>query len=86
MKPPNIRPLRFSRKGQTGGGWGRGGGPFGARGLGVRSIQLDDWRMICKMGQRGAVLEVAAVFGWEGVGVLLDGLRRAYAMTEDPPC
>lgn len=50
------------------------------------SIQLDDWRVICKMGQRGAVLEVASTFGWSGVQVVLDGLRRAYAMTEGPPC
>lgn len=49
------------------------------------SIQLNDWRMICKMGQRGAVLEVASTFGWSGVEVVLDGLRRAYAMTEGPP-
>lgn len=49
------------------------------------SIQLNDWRMICKMGQRGAVLEVASTFGWSGVEFVLDGLRRAYAMTEGPP-
>lgn len=50
------------------------------------SIQLNDWRMICKMGQRGAVLEVASAFGWSGVECILDGLRRAYARTEGPPC
>lgn len=49
------------------------------------SIQLNDWRIVCKMGQRGAVLEVAAVFGWEGVCVLLDGLRRAYTMINPSP-
>lgn len=43
--------------------------------LGV--LDLDQWRLVCRANQRGALLEVAAVSGWFGVVKMLDGLRRA---------
>lgn len=41
------------------------------------ALSLDQWRTVCKTNQRGALLEVAAVWGWEGVVVLLEGLGRS---------
>jgi hypothetical protein len=41
------------------------------------ALSSDDWRVIVKLKQRGAVLEVASMWGWEGVEALLAGLRRA---------
>ena len=40
------------------------------------SLTSEQWRIVCQMKQRGALLEAAAVFGWEGVRALLDGLQR----------
>lgn len=40
------------------------------------ALTLDQWRMVCKVEQRGALLEVAAAWGWEGVVQLLEGLQR----------
>lgn len=41
------------------------------------ALSLDQWRTVCKTGQRGSLLEVASEWGWEGVVVLLEGLARA---------
>lgn len=43
------------------------------------NLDLEQWKIVCKTNQRGALLEVAAVWGWEGVVVLLDGLQRSLA-------
>lgn len=40
------------------------------------SLTVAQWRVICAQGQRGALLEVAALRGWEGVEDMLLGLTR----------
>lgn len=40
------------------------------------ALSLDQWRLICKVEQRGAILEVAAMWGWEGVVQLVEGFQR----------
>lgn len=41
------------------------------------TLSVDDWRLIVKSRQRGALLEVASVWGRDGIDCFLDGLRRA---------
>jgi len=41
------------------------------------NLDLEQWKLVCKMNQRGALLEVAAMWGWDGVLQLLAGLDRA---------
>lgn len=41
------------------------------------SVTPDQWRLVCRSGQRGALLEIAASAGWDAVLLLLDGLARS---------
>lgn len=43
-------------------------------------LSVTQWRVICVNGQRGALLEVAALRGWEGVEDMLAGLLRSPGM------
>ena len=40
-------------------------------------LTLDQWRVVCKTEQRGALLEIAANFTWESVLLLVESLERA---------
>lgn len=42
------------------------------------SLDLEQWRLVCRANQRGSLLEVAAAMGWPGVVELLAGLRRSF--------
>lgn len=39
-------------------------------------LDQENWRLICQTGQRGVLLEVASVVGWEGVVQLLESLSK----------
>lgn len=41
------------------------------------SLDVESWKVVCKTNQRGALLEVASMWGWDGVQTLLEGLRRS---------
>lgn len=48
------------------------------------SLTVDQWRLVVGHGQRGALLEVAALRGWEGVEDMLAGLVRHHVPPD--PC
>jgi len=41
------------------------------------NLDIEAWKVVCKTNQRGALLEVASIWGWDGVQTLLEGLRRS---------
>lgn len=51
------------------------------------SFTPDQWRLVCRTGQRGALLEVASSSGWDAVVSLLDSLARSEraAQPDGPP-